>query len=105
MYSLLLDKEFWTHITSYQAQVAPEKVDEHFKKFKQAFYPHIEEYQEREKKARQKQIHDSMKKGTLLKFRPETTSAKKIHQFNQELAKGKIQQFNTERFSPTPRTR
>lgn len=103
MYNLLLDKEFWTHITSYQAQINPEKVDEHFKKFKVAFYPHIEEYQEREKKARQKHMVESMEKGTLLKFRPETTSARKINSFTKQVANS--QNLLQERFNPTPRRR
>lgn len=50
MYMLKEDKEFWVTLTTLQAQVNPEKIDEHFKKMKRAFYPYLVDQEERQKK-------------------------------------------------------
>lgn len=99
MYNLLLDKDFWTHMTSYQAQINPEKVDDQFKKFKKAFYPHLEEYEERQSKERQKKLVNMVNEGTVLKFRPELTAKQELVEFRKKA----IQE--AKRFAPEPRKR
>ena len=56
MYMLKEDKEFWVTLTTLQAQVNPEKIDDHFKKMKRAFYPYLVDQEERQKKVMQKRL-------------------------------------------------
>lgn len=109
MYMLKEDKEFWVTLTTLQAQVNPEKIDDHFKKMKRAFYPYLVDQEERQKKVMQKRLVDMSSKGTLVKFRTEPSTKQQITNFVRQTKQIMLQQAaqttQPQQFKPEPRRR
>lgn len=98
IWSRNLDKEFYIHLTQYQAQINPNDVEKHFKEFKKCFYPHLEDLEARRDKATKARLVKEIAKGPIA-FRPVDVSRKAINKYNKELRTTGV------KFTPQPRTR
>ncbi len=98
VWHMRLDKEFFTHITNYQAQVNPNKVGEHFNNFKKAFYPHLENLERKRSEAIKQRLDREYAKGEI-GFLPQLTKPVR------RMAKVVDDVRKVDRFSPKPRTK
>jgi chromosome condensin MukBEF ATPase and DNA-binding subunit MukB len=106
MFLLKEDKEFAVTLAKLQAQVNPEKVDDHFKRMKKAFYPYLAEHEERQAKDREKKLMDMAKKGTLMKFKTEPTVREQTINLARQFRDKVVQEESTRtKFQPQPRKR
>lgn len=80
-----LDKEFYTHLAHYQAVVNPDKIDEAFKSFRKAIYPHLEKIEEKRKEITRKKLLKEVEKGEMV-VKPLLTTKQDILKFNRSNA-------------------
>ena len=103
MFLLKEDKEFAVTMAKLQAQVNPEKIDEHFKRMKRSFYPYIVEHEERQAKDREKKLMDMAKKGTLMKFKTEPTVREQTINLARQFKNSVVQEeSNRTKYQPQP---
>lgn len=96
MWGMRLDKEFFIHMTNYQAQVNPNKVGEHFNNFKRAFYPHLENIERKRSEAIKHKLEKEYAKGEI-GFIPQITKPQR------RVMKVSEDHRKTDRFTPKPR--
>jgi Zn-dependent M32 family carboxypeptidase len=90
IWSMRLDKEFYTHLAQYQATINAEKIDDAFNLFKKAVYPHLEKIEERRKKELKIKLEKEMK-DDVMKVTPLMISARDIQNYNRQLkARGSV---------------
>ena len=106
VFKLKEDKEFAVTLAKLQAQVNPEKIDDHFKRMKRSFYPYIVEHEERQTKEREKKLMDMAKKGTLMKFKTEPTVREQTINLARQFRDKVVQEETSKnKFQPQPRKR
>lgn len=93
------EQQYYAHVTMYQAQINPEKVNENFKNFRHAFWPHLVRYEKQQELAAKKRLLKETAKGDI-SFTPQIMNKKALRQVQRDVAMGKI-----EKYMPKPRER
>ncbi len=93
------EQQYYAHVTMYQAQINPEKVNDNFKNFRNAFWPHLVKYEKKQEAIAKKKLLKETEKG-LISFRPQIMDKKSIKRLNRDISEGGI-----EKFMPKPRER
>lgn len=93
------EQQYYAHVTMYQAQINPEKVNDNFKNFRNAFWPHLVKYEKKQEVIAKKKLLKETEKG-LISFRPQIMDKKSIKRLNRDISEGGI-----EKFMPKPRER
>lgn len=93
------EQQYYAHVTMYQAQINPEKINENFKNFRHAFWPHLVKFEKRQEMASKKKLLKETEKG-MIGFVPQISDRKQLRQINKDIAMGK-----DNRYIPKPKER
>lgn len=93
------EQQYYAHVTSYQAQINPEKIKENFNNFKHAFWPHLVKYEKAQSEAIRRKVLKEVSKGDI-GFTVQPISKRDIKKFNND-----VKQHGLSKFMPQPKER
>lgn len=96
---MLREQQYYAHVTMYQAQINPEKIQENFKNFRHAFWPYLVRYEKKQEKEAKKRLLRETAKG-YISFTPQITNKRELKKINREITMGGV-----EKYLPKPRER